>query len=116
MEPRSHTVPLRGVSFLPIEGKQVLQLLEVGDELELVRVRDNIYDPFAVRVRARGTDIGWIAREFTPIIGYEMDHGHRFRCTISARRSKYDVTLYVEEIRDALSEGKVKEDDQQEHQ
>ena len=98
-EPLRFYSPLKGISFLDIDGKLAVRDLNTGDHLDLARVRDNEYDPHAIRVLRRdGVPVGWIAKEMSPVIAPHIDLGTKFFCLVDTivKPGKV-VTLYIHE-------------------
>jgi hypothetical protein len=70
------------------EAKAVWEQLQPGDEVTLVRERDNPHDPNAVRVDWNGRVLGYLPRADNAAVARQLDRGNPLRARI-ARLSKY---------------------------
>jgi hypothetical protein len=70
------------------EAKAVWEQLQPGDEVRLVRERDNPHDPNAVRVDWNGRVLGYLPRADNAAVARQLDRGNPLRARI-ARLSKY---------------------------
>jgi len=89
--------PIAG--FRHAEGSAVWPDLRTGDELALVRERDNAFDENAVRVEWRGRKLGYVPRRDNAALAWALDRGEALRARISrlewhrnpARRVAFEV-------------------------
>lgn len=72
--------PLAGFQFYA--GEALFPLMRVGDPLTLAREPDNPFDPRAVRVEWRGTQIGYAPRADNVDLARLMDQGRRVEARI----------------------------------
>ena len=70
------------------DAKAVWEHMRPGDELTLVRERDNPHDPNAVRVDWRGRVLGYLPRADNESVARQLDRGNPLRARI-ARLGKY---------------------------
>ena len=70
------------------EAKAVWEQLQPGDEVTLVRERDNPHDPNAVRVDWNGRVLGYLPRADNASVARQLDRGNPLRARI-ARLGKY---------------------------
>jgi len=92
--------PLAGFRYG--EGAAVWPLLQLGDELQLVRETQNPHDPDAVRVDWRGRRLGYVPRRQNAALAWGLDRGTQLRARVSrlaehpnpARRIEFEV--YIE--------------------
>ena len=70
------------------DAKAVWAQIRPGDELTLVRERDNPHDPNAVRVDWRGHVLGYLPRADNEPVARQLDRGNPLRARI-ARLGKY---------------------------
>lgn len=70
------------------DAKAVWEQMRPGDELTLVRERDNPHDPNAVRVDWRGHVLGYLPRADNEPVARQLDRGNPLRARI-ARLGKY---------------------------
>ena len=70
------------------EAKAVWEQLQPGDEVTLVRERDNPHDPNAVRVDWNGRVLGYLPRADNAAVARQLVRGNPLRARI-ARLSKY---------------------------
>lgn len=70
------------------DAKAVWEQMRPGDELTLVRERDNPHDPNAVRVDWRGHVLGYLPRGDNEPVARQLDRGNPLRARI-ARLGKY---------------------------
>jgi hypothetical protein len=78
--------PLAG--FRHYEAPNLWDEVSVGDELTLVRERDNPHDPNAVRVEWRGSKLGYVPRAQNEAVARQIDSG----TPLAARISKLQHT------------------------
>src|SRR5262245_36791695 len=108
------TCPLRGTTYLPTEGREVLLNLDPGFQLVLERDPTNKWDPSAIAVMAYGRRVGWVARAQAREVAPLMDAGWRFTAVLASRvAGEYTLTLKGEY--DAPEERKLEEDDLRKH-
>ena len=74
------TSPLAG--FQHYAGKALFPLMKTGDELSLIREPDNPYDPKAVRVEWRGSQIGYAPKADNYDLARLMDRGLKVEARI----------------------------------
>ncbi len=72
--------PLAGFQFY--DGKARWDEMKVGDELTLVRERDNLHDANAVRVEWNGSRLGYIPRRENSDVARQMDLGAAVKARI----------------------------------
>ena len=60
-----------------------IRQLEVGDNLELAREPDNLYDPNAVMVRSEAGQIGYVARAHAEKLAPMLDAGAEFEVKVA---------------------------------
>ena len=92
--------PLAGFRYG--EGAALWPLLQLGDDLQLVREADNPHDPNAVRVDWRGHWLGYVPRRENAALAWGLDRGTPLRARVSrllehpnpARRIEFEV--YIE--------------------
>ena len=92
--------PLAGFRYG--DGAAVWPLLQVGDELALVREAENPFDSNAVRVEWRGRKLGYVPRRENAALAWGLDRGTAMRARVSrlaahpnpARRVEFEV--YIE--------------------
>src|SRR5688572_413563 len=65
--------PLAGFQFY--DGKALWDEMRVGDELTLVRERDNPHDANAVRVEWKNSRLGYIPRRENADVARQLDRG-----------------------------------------
>lgn len=65
-------------------GPQLIDQLNVGDELRLVREPDNPHDPLAVAIYFHDDRIGYVPQERNRNIAELLDHGAHLTCRIIA--------------------------------
>jgi hypothetical protein len=70
------------------DAKAVWDWMKAGDELTLVRERDNPHDPNAVRVDWNGRVLGYLPRADNASVARQLDRGNPLRARI-ARLGKY---------------------------
>ena len=92
--------PLAGFRYG--EAAAVWALLQLGDELELVREAENPHDANAVRVDWQGRRLGYVPRRENAALAWGLDRGTPLRARVSrllehanpARRIEFEV--YIE--------------------
>ena len=70
-----------GVTFE--NRQQYVKKCQVGDKLELIRDRYNIYDKNAIAVYLGNNQLGHISRELAEKLAPRMDRGENFICHVS---------------------------------
>ena len=70
------------------DAKAVWEQMKPGDEVTLVRERDNPHDPNAVRVDWKGRVLGYLPRADNESVARQLDRGNPLRARI-ARLGKY---------------------------
>lgn len=90
---------LRGTSFRPIEAKAIVNQLNDGDILALMREPENRFDANAIMVLAPDTNdhLGYVAKEVAVELAPLMDEGRVFTCKVNGRMSASVVTLLIED-------------------
>lgn len=74
--PKRYLVNLAGLSFRPAEAKDVVRLLEVGDDLLLEREPYNVHDANAIKVLTpEGTFIGYCDKLSNAPVAALLDEG-----------------------------------------
>lgn len=63
--------------------KEIGKLIKEGDELQLVRDRDNTYDSFAIRVFYKEQKVGYIAAFENVVLANMMDKGVKLNAFVS---------------------------------
>lgn len=93
------TVYLRGVSFRPIEAKQIVNELEEGYALTLQREASNPHDENAIMVLDPDTQIhlGYVAKEAASELAPLMDEGLEFECKVEANAMR-SVLLAITQL------------------
>lgn len=95
------TSPLAG--FQHYAGRVLFPLMQIGDGLTLQREPANPYDPQAVRVEWRGTQIGYAPRAENIDLARLMDRGTRVEGRILHLQNSRDpwkrilMELYIEQ-------------------
>lgn len=91
---------LRGVSFRPIEAKEVVRKLEEGQRLTLQRESDNPYDSNAIQVIEPDSEIfiGYVAKEVAMELAPLIDEGREFSVIVSGWMKEMSPILEIEEI------------------
>ena len=92
--------PLAGFRYG--EGAAVWPLLQLGDDLQLVREAGNPHDANAVRVDWQGRSLGYVPRRENAALAWGLDRGTPLRARVSrllehpnpARRIEFEV--YIE--------------------
>jgi len=93
------TAYLRGLSFRPIEAKNLVNNFQGNETLHLQREPGNQYDPNAIMVLDPETQIhiGYVAKEVAIELAPLMDEERNFRCTVEGLAPK-TVILKIEEV------------------
>ena len=86
--------PLAG--FRHHEAAYAWHLLRIGDDLELVRERDNPFDANAIRVEWRGRKLGYVPRRANGAIAWGLDRGETLRARISALNAGKPASKRIE--------------------
>lgn len=63
---------LKGVSYSE-EQRNVSNTLKVDAELDLIRIFDNAFDPYAIEFQYEGKLVGYMPREYAKMISVEID-------------------------------------------
>lgn len=104
---------LRGVSFRPLEAKEIVNQLIEGSGLKLEREPFNPHDPNAIKVLDPDTNehLGYVAKEHAVEIAALMDQGYEFDCTVSGfmKAGMPILSIHNDDEPDTLSDG---EDDE----
>jgi hypothetical protein len=83
------------------DAKAVWEQMRPGDELTLVRERDNPHDPNAVRVDWRGHVLGYLPRADNEPVARQLDRGNPLRARIASlgkyrnHRLKLEIDVYL---------------------
>lgn len=91
-----------GVTF--DNRQQVIAKLKQNQNLMLVREPNNKYDKLAVAVKTdAGEPVGYIPAANNGSIAYRMDHGGKYKVTVSTITGggigmNYGVNIYIEEV------------------
>lgn len=94
------TTKLVGLQFRPPEVQEIVQGLEEGDNLELVREPTNPYDENAIRIIRDGEFLGFVAAskaintasEIAPF----LDQGYLYTCRVVEGGTSYSPALRIE--------------------
>jgi len=73
---------VKGIEYSDEQIELSLAISE-GDSLELRRIYDNPFDPFAIEIAFNGKKLGYMPREFAKMVSVEMD----------VNRTKYESTV-----------------------
>lgn len=76
--------PLAGFQFHAAEG--LWHEMRTGDRLTLVRERDNVHDPNAIRVEWRQVTLGYVPRRDNRQVARQIDLGAALEARISRLR------------------------------
>ena len=71
-----------GIGFRGPAARTAVALMRPGDEVELVRERDNPHDPLAVACHYRGVPVGYIPRQANQPIATALDEGRDVTCVV----------------------------------
>ena len=83
------------------DAKAVWAQMKAGDEVTLVRERDNPHDPNAVRVDWNGRVLGYLPRADNASVARQLDRGNPLRARISRlgkyrnHRLKLEIDVYL---------------------
>lgn len=96
------TAYLRGLSFRPIEAKNLVNQFQGGEVLTLQREASNQYDANAIMVLDPETSIhlGYVAKEVAVELAPLMDEDRYFTCTVDGLAPK-TVILRIEEVQES---------------
>jgi hypothetical protein len=85
-------VEVRGIQY---EGRHETALLvNQGDELDLEIETDNLYDPYAVKVFFKDSQIGYVERDKARILSRELQLGRSFRAYAVDVRHSHEPSLF----------------------
>jgi hypothetical protein len=78
------TIPtvIVGTGFRGPAAKIAIGQMRPGDEVELVRERNNPHDPLAVACHYRGLHVGYIPRQANRSIATALDEGRDVTCVV----------------------------------
>ena len=72
--------PLAGFQYY--QGKELWELMKVGDVLALIREPGNAHDARAVRVEWNGHKLGYVPRKENEAVARQLDRGNRLQARI----------------------------------
>jgi len=86
--------PLAGLRHY--EAAALWRELRRGDRLELVRERENPYDPNAVRVEWRGRILGYVPRRDNAAVARQLDRGAALEARLAELRENRNRSVRLE--------------------
>ncbi|MDR3715868.1 MAG: DEAD/DEAH box helicase [Puia sp.] len=91
--PVSFNFNIRGIPFVQ-ERMDVSRTINVHDELNYERERTNEFDPYAIKILARGIQVGYVPREYARLISVEIDvnnTSYRISVIQTANQGTYSI-------------------------
>jgi hypothetical protein len=86
--------PLAGIRHY--EAAQVWRDMNAGDRLELVRERDNPYDPNAVRIEWHGRKLGYLPRGDNTAVARQLDLGAALEARVARLKENRNRSVRLE--------------------